>query len=253
MWAFIFIRMKTLLIIYVGLAVQGSALSQDTLKVLFVGNSYTYFWNLPQVVEAMAESRNFPLITRQSTAGGANLGHHSRGARNLNTVSMVDSGDWDHVILQDHSLRAIQAPDSLHYYVNWWNQRIQNSGDTTHLYMTWARNFNPLMILTIAEEYESVGNDLSIPVVPIGRIWDSAKRLRPEIDLYDPDGSHPSPLGTYLTACAFFSHLSGQSSVGFPARLVSTDQNGEKLYLTIVPPSDAAFCQDVVEQLLGNE
>ena len=224
--------------------------SQDTTKVLFVGNSYTYFWNLPQVVEAMATSRNIPLIARQSTQGGVNLGHHFRGARNLKTDSITLSRDWTHVILQDHSLRAVDHKDSLQYYIERLQKKNSTLGIKTILYMTWARNYNPLMILKIGEGYKSVGSEIGIPVVPVGQIWDTALKLRPDLQLYDKDGSHPSPLGTYLTACSFFQYLTQTSPVGLPSRLMSRDKNGEKLYLIIVSPSDAAFCQEVVEQFI---
>ena len=48
-------------------------------NVLFVGNSYTYFWNLPQQVSALAESEGISIYaTSQSTSGGTNWGQHWR-------------------------------------------------------------------------------------------------------------------------------------------------------------------------------
>ena len=226
--------------------------SVDTVNVLFAGNSYTYFWNLPQVVAALATSQDHIFVTRQSTAGGANLGHHWKGERNLNTRQKIKSSSWDYVVLQDHSLRTIEAIDSLNLYVSKWKNEIESTGARPILYMTWAREFNPLMINDISKGYEDIAKSLDIPVVPIGKIWDKARSLRPEIPLYDPDGSHPSPLGTYLTACAFYQVLSGDPAKDLPTRLLSEDEYGEKIYLSIVSSSDAIFCQDVVRDVLEN-
>ena len=70
------------------------------------------------------------------------------------------------------------------------------------------------------------------------------------MQLFDPDGSHPSPLGTYLNACVFFNILTGESPVGLPNRLITTDKDGEKLYLTIQSKEEAAICQKVAEQVV---
>merc|ERR1712048_257016 len=37
--------------------------------------------------------------------------------------------------------------------------------------------------------------------------------------LYDPDGSHPSAMGTYLAACVLYSTISGASASGLPVGL----------------------------------
>lgn len=224
--------------------------SQDTTRVLFVGNSYTYFWNLPQVVQAMAVTQDVPLVTAQSTAGGVNLGQHWRGDRGLSTHDKIDHGQWDYVVLQDHSLRTIQARDSLNHFVALWETKIEKSNAAPLLYLTWAREFNPLMQDPITDGYESIGKQLGIPIVPVGEVWEMARLLRPDIDLYDPDGSHPSALGTYLTALTFYKSLAGDSVADIPPRLASKDHKGEKLYLMIVSPNDAAFCKDVVERVM---
>jgi len=40
-------------------------------KVLFVGNSFTFYWNLPAMVESMAEEKGIKMDIFQSTAGSA--------------------------------------------------------------------------------------------------------------------------------------------------------------------------------------
>ncbi|MBK7731738.1 MAG: hypothetical protein IPI37_02970 [Bacteroidales bacterium] len=54
---------------------------KDTLRILFVGNSYTYFENLPQVVSVLSGKTGTILLTEQVTIGGAKLSEHWRGAR----------------------------------------------------------------------------------------------------------------------------------------------------------------------------
>ncbi|MEL7248800.1 MAG: DUF4886 domain-containing protein [Bacteroidota bacterium] len=223
---------------------------EATPNVLFVGNSYTYFWNLPQTVAVMAAEKDVPLQTRQSTSGGVNLGQHWRGERELNTQALIRSGEFDVVIIQDHSRRAVDHPDSLQYYGNLLAELCRESGATPYVYMTWAREWDPYMQAPITEQYKLLGERIDVEVIPVGLAWQRARTLRPSLSLFDPDGSHPSPTGTYLIACVVFGALTGESPVGLPHRIVSTDKDGEKLYLNIQSKEDALFCQKVAQEML---
>lgn len=224
--------------------------SKNPKKVLFVGNSYTYFWNLPQQVTTMAQSQDIPLETRQSTGGGTNLGQHWKGEKGLDSRNMIQEGDYDAVVLQDYSLRALQAPDSLLYYGKLFGELIQESGAQVFLYLTWAREYDPYMQKTITNKYTELAKKINATLVPVGLAFERARQLRADLALYDPDGSHPSPTGTYLSACVFYGALTKTSPVGLPARLIYKDKDGEKLYLNIMPPNDAKFCQKVAEEVL---
>jgi hypothetical protein len=220
----------------------------DTLRVLFVGNSYTYFWNLPQTVAAMAESQDLPVAIRQSTAGGVNLGQHWRGEKDLDTRNNITTGHYDIVVIQDHSRQAVDHPDSLRQYMQQVIDLVQAQGSRPLLYMTWARQRDPLMIEQIAPAYRNLALSNETLLAPVGEAWQMALTLRPDLPLYDPDGSHPSPSGTYLTACVMYALLFERSPVGLPDRATTLDRHGEKLYLNIQTPEDALFLQKVAQR-----
>ena len=222
-------------------------------KVLFVGNSYTYFWNLPQQVTRLAKEGNIDLVTKQSTIGGANLGQHWRSDRNLKTVQLIKEEGFDAVVFQDHSLRAIQHPDSLMLFGEKLASLAKEHGAKVYVYMTWAREFDPFMQHEITAGYEQLAKRIDAIVVPVGLAWERARKMRPDINLYDADGSHPSTTGSYLSACVFYAKLTGKSPVGLPSRLISKDIDGEKLYLNIIPGGDAQFCQKIAEEIVFNE
>jgi len=228
---------------------QSTAIDEGQ-KVLFVGNSYTYFWNLPHVVQGFAEEMDMPITTYQSTAGGANLGQHWRGAKGLESKSIIENGDYDIVVIQDHSMRSIQAPDSLMYYGELFGDLIKSTGAQPYVYMTWSRKWDPYMIETIQAEYTRLAERINARIVPVGLAWQRALEMRPDLPLYDDDGSHQSSLGTYLNACVFYGVITGKSPVGLPPRLISKDQHGEKLYLTIQSKENALFCQRVAAEII---
>lgn len=73
---------------------------QQTKKVLFIGNSYTASNNLPLLIDQMANSTGDDLIYDSNTPGGYTLKQHSS---NATTLSKINQGNWDYVVLQDQS------------------------------------------------------------------------------------------------------------------------------------------------------
>ena len=51
-------------------------MAQKKEKILFVGNSFTFYWNLPNQLEKMALEQNLSWDVSQTTAGGATLRDH---------------------------------------------------------------------------------------------------------------------------------------------------------------------------------
>ncbi len=245
-------RYYILVICMLSFVFSAQAQSKDTLRVLFVGNSYTYFWNLPQTVQTMASAdKAVVLIARQSTAGGTTWKQHWEGDKGLESRKHITEGTWDFVVLQNHSLSTLDNLDQFMEYGGKFINLVKAQGATPILYMTWARAHNPLMQSKISEGYRALGEKHGVEVVPIGEIWEKSRQLRPNLTLYDPDGSHPSTIGTYLTACAFYSFFMEKPATGLPKRIITTDADGEVLYLSIMSEENAEFLQNVVDSVLS--
>ncbi|MEM6802646.1 MAG: hypothetical protein AAF696_14655 [Bacteroidota bacterium] len=228
-----------------------SAQGEEPLRVLFVGNSYTYFWNLPQTIAAMATEEEFPLEARQSTSGGTHWGHHWRGERELKTREKIEHGSFDAIVFQNHSMSSLNRVDSMFHFGSLFAEAGKAKDASIYLYMTWAREWDPYMQAEISKQYQALAKKTGAQVVPVGLAWERARALRPGFALYDEDQSHPSPLGTYLTACVFYGAFSGKSPVGLPNRVIAEDSHGEKLYLNIQSQQNALFCQKVAEEVLN--
>ncbi len=224
--------------------------SKDTVRVLFVGNSYTYFWNLSQTVEALSQLNGIPLIARNSTAGGASLKDHWMGRKMLRSREIIQNNEWDIVVLQNHSRSTIDSLADFYEYGDLFIELVKSTGATPILYETWARAYNPLMQKQITTAYDQLALKHKIEKVPVGTLWQKARILKPDLPLFDPDGSHPSPLGTYLTACTFYCWLNDQEPAGLPERVTKRDQNGEILYLNIQGINQARFIHDVISDYL---
>lgn len=223
--------------------------NQDTLKILFVGNSYTYVSNMPHLVSLISDFTQTKLLTSKSVAGGATLSDHWRGEKGLNTMELINNGDYDIVILQDQSMSAIVQPDSLLIYSKKFSDYIRKNGAQPYLYCTWAREKVPQYQETITDVYNQAARKNNIGIVKVGEAWKVAQTLRPKIELYRSDGSHQSPLGAFLTACTFVKELSKELPDQLPSYYIATDANGESVELMLLDPLDITFCLRVVNEI----
>ncbi len=224
---------------------------KNTLKVLFVGNSYTYVQNLPQLVSLISDSTHTKLVTRKSTAGGAYLSEHWYSKRGLKTREIISQGHFDAVILQENSMGTIQQPDSTIKYVRLLCELIRQSGAKPYLYMTWARERVPQYQDEITKVYADMAKMNEAVLVPVGEAWELAKQLRPTLELYSQDGSHPSNLGALLSAYVFVGVLTGEVPAKIPEWYQIKDIDGETVELTNIDALDAVFFRKVVEKILN--
>jgi hypothetical protein len=220
---------------------------EKPLKVLFVGNSFTFFWNMPQLVKAMGEIQDVPLEIHQSTVGGSNLKQHWDEAKGTQTRKLLKGGNWDYVVLGDHSLSTIDAPDQFKEYGQKFSELIRSTGAEPIFYLTWAYKSNPLMQPAITKEYLDLAQELNAKVIPIGPIWMKARELRPDLNLYFDD-KHPSSDGSYLIALIVYKSLTGNPNSDISNRVTTTDKDGEKLYLSFVLSETADFFKQLVEE-----
>ena len=223
---------------------------RDTLTVLFAGNSYTYFSNMPHIVSLISDSTRTKLITYKSIAGGVRLSEHWRGEKGLETLEKIKTGAFDIVVLQEQSMGAIQQPDSFAIYAQKLCNLIEENGARPCFYQTWAREKVPQYQEKITSEYTKAAADNDAILAKVGESWKLAQQLRPGIELFSSDGSHPSDLGAFLTACVFVATLTGEVPENLPNRYTIVDTYGEEVKLMSIHPLDVTFCLKVVEEIV---
>lgn len=183
------------------------------LRVLFVGNSYTFSHDLPRVLEQIASSTpGGPSIKTVMVAEpGWTLQQHWEDRRAL---AEIRGRSYDYVVLQGHSLSTVEARDRLVEYGRRFDSAIDEAGAQTVLFQTWARREHPEMLEAVRDGYGTLAEPTNAVVVPVGEAWAESWQAHPDIHLWHADGSHPSPAGTYLAAATFYSVLTGRSCVG---------------------------------------
>jgi hypothetical protein len=226
------------------------------IHVLFIGNSYTYVNDLPAMFAALARDGGQAVVeSHVSAPGGWFLKTHweQGDARRL-----LVQQKWDYVVLQEQSLLGsvverdgqphIANDDFFHPYAVLWVRSIKDAGATPVLYLTWAHKATPEDQATLNNAYLRVAGEEKAMVAPAGMAWARIREQHPEIELFQPDGSHPSPAGTYLAACAFYAAIFHHSPVGLTGRI-----KAEGGVLVNLPKDEARSLQaaawDAVEHL----
>jgi hypothetical protein len=232
----------------VGISVPSlSTANKKPLRVLFIGNSYTFFnGGLGTAVKGLAsavkDGRPFEYV--EVTKGGQTLeGHWNDGK----ALAAIRKGGWDFVVLQEHSLGALQRREKMFQYAKMFDAEIRKTGSKTVFYETWGRKNRPEMYAVVKQAYTGLAQELKGMIAPAGTAWAAALKANPSLVLHVADLSHPTPAGTYLNACVFYETFFGKSPEGLPRTI--KDAAGK--VLIDLTEADAALLQRTALETCG--
>jgi hypothetical protein len=218
----------------------------EPIRVLFIGNSFTFFNNMPEILKVLAASHQAGprFETRMVVAPGATLQQlWDRGEAR----SVIKSSRWDFVVLQEQTslgsvflvngIPRITSVDGFHQAVRWFAPEIKQSGAKTILLLTPSHRDAPEEQAALNYAYFEIAREVDASVAPVGIAWQKA-RVGSQAELWWWDGIHPSNRGSYLSACVLYASLTGESPVGLTQRIaapaVNVDGSGAVKYGDIV-------------------
>ena len=248
------------------LALSVAAFSSETpLRILFLGNSYTYYNHLAGLVAGMAHGGGGRRVETGFVAkGGASLEGLYTGT---NALEVLRGSRWDLVVLQEHSTLGlsqfngdivINDPAAFFAWTRIWDAEIRAQGARTVLLNTWARKGRAGQQAHLDWAYATIARELGAGLIPAGAAFAGASHL----ELYQADGSHPSAAGSYLAACAAVEILTAGGCAGAPEEIlgVPMDNRSGRLgeargVIVRLPPETAALLRKAalaaVEELRG--
>lgn len=175
------------------------------MKVLMLGNSFTYFNDLPAILSAMTGWE-----VCANTRGGAFLREHLDAQTELGqkTLPMLQNETWDYVVLQGQSQEPFKERDAFLDSVRHLCPLVRACGATPVLYATWAYRDGSQVLESVGMDYAQMlgalvdGYQLAAweNGALIARAGETFAALNKTLDLYTPDDSHPSAAGSLLAA-----------------------------------------------------
>lgn len=230
--------------------------AQDTLRVLFIGNSYTSVNNLPEVVKNVAAADGNVLQYSVNAPGGYTFQQHSS---NQQTLNLIQQGNWDYVVLQEQS-QTPAFPDSqvesdFYPFAKILDSlvHVYSPCAKTVFYVTWGRKFGdqqngqfypPIgtyegMDSLLTLRYTNIADSVHAYLSPAGPLWHYIRDNNPTLELYQSDNSHPSLAGTYAAALSFYAVL--------------FDKDVQNItYNYSISQSDAAYIRNAAQQIVSD-
>lgn len=170
------------------------------MKALFIGNSHTYFNDMPAIFQEICAQHGIEAHVAMLTKGGAGLDDHVRQEQ---TRFNIRYGRYDVVVLQHaaHPMGDLAAMREAVVTLTGW---IREAGSRPILYQTWAKKGDEAFQPVMSGVYNALGEELNVPVAPVGDRWQALRAEHPEIELFWRDGEHASPEGSRLAAQTIF-------------------------------------------------
>lgn len=218
------------------LDMESSSISEndtDTVKILFVGNSFTRYrkggenCSVPKQLKELAKITGKKIKADCVTNGGAKLLYYTGRSAKYKTyyqqlVTKLLEENWDYVVLQDQSVMPAFSADTEMASAIASLQKLTGKlcpQAKLLLYMTHAYEFAgdaeyaPLhtgeLQQRVGAAYLHIGSEYGIDVVPVGMQFRRATKLYPDQKFLSGDGKHPSKLGYFVAACCFYQKIFG--------------------------------------------
>ena len=183
-----------------------------TLRVLFVGNSYTFYNQMPQTAfTELAAAAGYAVEVTEVTKGGYYLSQfadpeNEHGKRLRETIA---GKRYDFAVLQEQSMNPIK--DEARFLKGVADVKALIDAEQFVLYATWGRNDGSPNLAELGLTREEMTEKLSIAynkaaaqigakVAEVGNAFLAYAATQNKEDLYNPDKSHPSALGSAIAA-----------------------------------------------------
>ena len=227
---------------------EGAGLTEPVLvgegrRALFIGNSYTYYFDIPGLVQAMADSAGGDKIAVETVAGPdmALVDHWNEGTAKRE----IAKGGWEWVVLQQGPSSVQVNRDSLRTLTQMFGVEIAKVTARPALFSAWPSSTRPQDFDRAIESYTLAASDVSGILLPVAASWKKAWEADATLQMY-ADGLHPSGTGAYLAAATIYSKLLNKSPVGLP--LAVRARSGAYISVT---PNVGAILQNAAAAVNG--
>lgn len=195
------------------------------MNILFIGNSYTYYNDLPLIFASLANDNGRNVKTSSVTLGGAMLyqfvDEKEELAQQLEVLTQKNK--FEVCILQEQSILPIVNYLLFEEGVKKLIDKLDPIVDKFVLYETWGRKEgsdtlaqfahygwnNESMTRLLSDSYERTAKNVQAEVSHVGQNFYKSCKKKPEIDLYNADLTHPSYKGSCLAALTLYKTIFG--------------------------------------------
>lgn len=169
---------------------------KKALNILFIGNSHTYYHDLPAWVAAMAREDGYECSVTMLAHPGWYLHQH---VKEPDVRFNIKYGHYDYVVLQEHSHPFDDVPgyiEAATTLAGW----IREAVSTPVIYGTWSRKTEKSVQETMNKVNRGLADDLGALYAAVGESWWPYKESHEQIEMYENDGAHATEHGIEFAA-----------------------------------------------------
>lgn len=166
------------------------------ISVLFIGNSHTYYNDMPIIVQRYARDDGYNCRVSMLAHGGWFLAQH---VQEPDVRFNILYGQYDYVVLQEHAQpfgSEIQFMGSAIAL----NRFIREARSIPVIYECWSAKSEPEVQKAMNATYRRVAAQIDALIAPVGEKWWSYIENHPDVEMYDYDGGHASNAGSSFAA-----------------------------------------------------
>ena len=194
-------------------------ITQEPIKILFIGNSYFNYWDLPGLFENLTDNAEKDVYIDKYCKNGFSLYDQDNS---VICEAKINQNSWDYVVLIGSGIETGYPEDYpnrllLPTLISLREKIITNCNSTKMVFCLpwafedghgWNDTYDSMQIEINEKTFEYL-NEINYTISPIGLAWNTVlKDLHyPLHYLHDGDGNHPTRKGTYLMACVIFSTI----------------------------------------------
>lgn len=221
-----------------GGSVQGIAPpAPGDLGVLLIGNSLTYWNDMPQLLGELLESADIgPVHIRSVAFPDFGLQDHWVEGTARRAIAL---GAWDVVVLQQGPSATEGRPSLLEYSERFAGD-IRAIGAVPALYMVWPAWTRTFDFDGVSDSYSTAAELVEGLLFPGGEAWRFAWAHDENAPLYGPDGFHPTVAGSYLVALVMYQQLADRDPRDLPSdRFVSDGIDATLAEILLIAAAEA--------------
>ena len=171
-------------------------MKKNQLKILFIGNSHTYFNDMPILVKRRFDEEGYDCAITMLAHPGWFLAQH---VEDPEAKFNICYGEYDYVVLQEHAHPFGPLEkffDAVRSLTGW----IKESGSTPILYITWARKNEPEVQQQMTDAHIKIAEETGSLLAHVGDMWWGYMESWPNLEMYAEDGEHASLAGSDFAA-----------------------------------------------------
>ena len=166
------------------------------LNILFIGNSHTYYNDMPLMVQRRAADASYDCRVTLIAHPGWFLAQY---VEEPDVRFNIQYGRYDYVVPQEHA-HPFGPEEKFRGAAIVLNKLIREAGGIPVIYEVWAKKTEPDMQEHMNTVHESIAKEIGALIAPVGENWWGYMRSWPELNMYAEDGEHASAAGSDFAA-----------------------------------------------------